>query len=111
MVFRRVICNINPNLCQNKDILFAPDSNSQSGKLVLPSVEESFDSDWTATTSDSINYLRLVIPSSEDLTVLYYYSTSNSNTGSNISVQGSNAVNKFKVKFKKEGLKYTLNKR
>ncbi len=31
-------------------ILFAPDSNSQSGKLVLPSVEESFDSDWTATT-------------------------------------------------------------
>ena len=31
-------------------ILFAPDSNAQSGKLVLPSVEESFDSDWTATT-------------------------------------------------------------
>jgi hypothetical protein len=31
-------------------ILFAPDSNSQSGKLVLPSVEESFDTDWTATT-------------------------------------------------------------
>jgi hypothetical protein len=31
-------------------ILFAPDSNSQSGKLVLPSIEESFDSDWTATT-------------------------------------------------------------
>jgi len=31
-------------------ILFAPDSNSQSGKLVLPNVEESFDSDWTATT-------------------------------------------------------------
>ena len=30
-------------------ILFAPDSNAQSGKLVLPSVE-SFDSDWTATT-------------------------------------------------------------
>ena len=28
-------------------ILFAPDSNAQSGKLVLPSVEESFDSDWT----------------------------------------------------------------
>jgi len=31
-------------------ILFAPDSNSQSGKLVLPNIEESFDSDWTATT-------------------------------------------------------------
>ena len=31
-------------------ILFAPDSNAQSGKLVLPSVEESFDTDWTATT-------------------------------------------------------------
>ena len=31
-------------------ILFAPDSNAQSGKLVLPSVEESFESDWTATT-------------------------------------------------------------
>ena len=31
-------------------ILFAPDSNSQSGKLVLPSIEESFDSHWTATT-------------------------------------------------------------
>jgi hypothetical protein len=31
-------------------ILFAPDSNAQSGKLVLPSIEESFDSDWTATT-------------------------------------------------------------
>jgi hypothetical protein len=31
-------------------ILFAPDSNAQSGKLVLPSVEESFDGDWTATT-------------------------------------------------------------
>ena len=31
-------------------ILFAPDSNAQSGKLVLPNVEESFDSDWTATT-------------------------------------------------------------
>ena len=31
-------------------ILFAPDSNAQSGKLVLPSVEESFDSNWTATT-------------------------------------------------------------
>ena len=31
-------------------ILFAPDSNSQSGKLVLPSIEESFDSDWAATT-------------------------------------------------------------
>ena len=31
-------------------ILFAPDSNAQSGKLVLPGVEESFDSDWTATT-------------------------------------------------------------
>ena len=31
-------------------ILFAPDSNSQSGKLVLPNIEESFDTDWTATT-------------------------------------------------------------
>ena len=31
-------------------ILFAPDSNAQSGKLVLPNIEESFDSDWTATT-------------------------------------------------------------
>ena len=31
-------------------ILFAPDSNAQSGKLVLPSIEESFDNDWTATT-------------------------------------------------------------
>ena len=31
-------------------ILFAPDSNSQSGKLVLPNIEESFDSDWAATT-------------------------------------------------------------
>ena len=31
-------------------ILFAPDSNAQSGKLVLPSIEESFESDWTATT-------------------------------------------------------------
>ena len=31
-------------------ILFAPDSNSQSGKLVLPNIEESFDADWTATT-------------------------------------------------------------
>jgi hypothetical protein len=31
-------------------ILFAPDSSAQSGKLVLPSVEESFDGDWTATT-------------------------------------------------------------
>ena len=30
--------------------LFAPDSNSQSGKLVLPNIEESFDTDWTATT-------------------------------------------------------------
>ena len=39
-------------------ILFAPDSNSQSGKLVLPSVEESFDSDWTATTYTVRNYSR-----------------------------------------------------
>jgi len=31
-------------------ILFAPDSNAQSGKLVLPNIEESFDTDWTATT-------------------------------------------------------------
>ena len=31
-------------------VLFAPDSNSQSGKLVLPGVEESFSGDWTATT-------------------------------------------------------------
>ena len=31
-------------------ILFAPDSNAQSGKLVLPNIEESFDGDWTATT-------------------------------------------------------------
>ena len=37
-------------------ILFAPDSNAQSGKLVLPNVEESFDSDWTATTYTCLLY-------------------------------------------------------
>ena len=31
-------------------IFFAPDSNAQSGKLVLPNIEESFSDNWTATT-------------------------------------------------------------
>ena len=31
-------------------VLFAPDSDGASGKLVLPGVEESFSGDWTATT-------------------------------------------------------------
>ena len=31
-------------------IFFAKDSDGQTGTLILPNIEETFDSDWTATT-------------------------------------------------------------
>ena len=31
-------------------IFFAPDSNQESGRLILPNIEEGFDNNWTATT-------------------------------------------------------------